>query len=77
MQMTYGVIEIIAGLVLLIFSVYTPVPGDYNVDYSNDFGIFHYTLKMAAYLGAIFVMVRGCDNINQGRKKRQQARLQS
>jgi uncharacterized membrane protein HdeD (DUF308 family) len=70
-QIFYGVVEIVTGLVLMIFAVYTPVPGDFSSDFSNDFNAFHYTIKLTAYLGATFVMVRGCDTIKQGWQKRQ------
>ena len=76
-QILYGTIEVITGLVLIVFAAYTPAQGAFSADFSKDFDVFHYTLNVTAYLGAIFVMVRGCDNIKQGWQKRQSLRLQS
>jgi hypothetical protein len=63
--MFYGVIEIFVGLFLMIISLQVTA-GAFSGDFSSDFDTFHYTVTITTYLGAIFVMVRGCDNIRQG-----------
>ena len=64
-QWFYGLIEIIVGLFLMVLSLQV-TRGSFSSDFSNDFDTFHYAVTITTYLGAIFVMVRGCDNIRQG-----------
>jgi hypothetical protein len=64
-QILYGMVEIATGLFLMALSMEAN-GGAFSNDFSNAFDVFHYTLKVTTYLGAIFVMVRGCDNIKQG-----------
>jgi heme O synthase-like polyprenyltransferase len=64
-QLIYGLIEIIVGLFLMVLSLKV-TGGDFSNDFSNDFDTFHYAVIITTYFGAIFVMVRGLDNIRQG-----------
>jgi hypothetical protein len=66
-QILYGTIEIATGLFLMTLSM-EATGGAFSSGFSSAFDVFHYTLKITTYLGAIFVMVRGCDNIKQGIK---------
>jgi hypothetical protein len=63
--MFYGPIEILVGLFLTVLSLQV-TGGAFSRDFSNDFDTFHYAVTITTYLGAIFVMVQGCDNIRQG-----------
>jgi hypothetical protein len=61
-QILYGVIEIMTGIFLMSLSI--QVTGDFSKDFSpGDFDIVRSTVTKTTYLGAIFVMVRGLDNI--------------
>ena len=64
-QTLYGLIEILVGLFLIVLSLQV-TGGAFTSDFSNDFDTFHYVMTITTYLGAIFVMVRGCDNVRQG-----------
>ena len=74
-QIVYGSIEIVVGLFLMILSLQVTA-GDFSSDFSGgDFDTFHYAVTITIYLGAVFVMVRGCDNIKQGWTARRRAKL--
>jgi hypothetical protein len=65
LQGIYGLIEIIVGLFLMFLSLVVS-GGDFNNDFNKDFDTIRYAVTTTAYLGAIFVIVRGLDNIRQG-----------
>jgi uncharacterized membrane protein (GlpM family) len=66
-QTLYGLLEIAGGF-LLVFLSQKIIGGDFSSkDFSPDFSITVRTVvNIATYLGAIFAMVRGLDNIKQG-----------
>ena len=64
-QLAYGSFEMVVGLFLVVLSLQI-TPGAFSNDFSNDFDTLHYAVTVTTYLGAVFVMVRGCDNIKQG-----------
>lgn len=64
-KIIYGTIEIFTGLFLMLLSM-DATEGSFSSDFSSEFDLFHYTLKATTYLGGIFVIFRGCDNIKQG-----------
>ena len=57
LKFLYGIIEVMAGMYLLYLLIYTTAGG---------FDTLHFTVAITSYLGAIFVMVRGFDNIQSG-----------
>ncbi len=59
----YGVIEIIAGL-LLLYSSFKVTPGSFSRDFSNDFETFRVAVTFTATVGGLFAIVRGLDNID-------------
>jgi hypothetical protein len=73
-KIVYGSIEIVVGLFLMILSLQVTA-GDFSSDFSGDFDTFHYAVKITIYLGAVFGMVRGCDNIEQGWIARRRPKL--
>ena len=40
--------------------------GSFSSDFSNDFDVFRVQIILLQAFGAIFVMIRGLDNIDQG-----------
>jgi len=72
-QIVYGILEIIVGLLLMMVSLQV-TPGAFSSDFSNDFDRVHYAVTVTTYLGAVFVMVRGCDSIRQGWIARRKAK---
>jgi hypothetical protein len=64
-QIVYGSIEIVVGLFLMILSLQVKA-GGFSSGFSSGFDTFRYAVTITTYLGGIFVMVRGCDNIKQG-----------
>jgi hypothetical protein len=64
-QTAYGFLEIVVGLGLLLLSIQL-IGGGFGSGFSNDFQTAQITISATTYLGAIFVMVRGFDNIRQG-----------
>ena len=65
----YGLIELGVGLGLMILSI--NVTGSFDRSFSRDFDVVRATVSWTTYLGAIFVLVRGLDNIwtSLGRRK--------
>ncbi len=59
----YGLIEVVAGLMLL-YSSYKVTPGSFSRDFSNDFETFRVAVTFTATLGGLFAIVRGLDNID-------------
>jgi uncharacterized membrane protein HdeD (DUF308 family) len=72
-QIVYGILEIIVGLLLMMVSLQV-TPGAFSSDLSNDFDRVHYAVTVTTYLSAVFVMVRGCDDIRQGWIARRKAK---
>ena len=64
-QTLYGFIEIATGVWLMILSIKV-TEGSFSRDFSSDFDTVRSTVSTTTYLGAIFVMVRGFDNIKHG-----------
>ncbi len=65
----YGLIEVIVGLYLASFSFATT--GSFSKDFDpRNFDVVHLSVTITTYLGAIFVMVRGFDNIHSGWKSK-------
>ncbi len=66
-KIIYGFIEIIIGLYLasFAFNVTRSFSEEFDAD---DFDVVHLNVVITTYLGAIFVMVRGFDNIHSGWK---------
>lgn len=62
-QRCYGMIEIITGIFLLFLSV--QVSGSFSNDFSSDFDVVRSTVTLMTYLGAIFAVARGLDNVTQ------------
>ena len=68
-KVTYGIIEVVTGLYLIRLAF--QVTGDFSNDFDpKDFDVVHFIVTITTYLGAIFVMVRGFDNIHSGLKAR-------
>ena len=67
-KVVYGFIEVGVGLYLASFSFQSA--GDFSKDFSDDFDVVHLSVVITTYLGSIFVMVRGFDNIHSGWKPR-------
>jgi hypothetical protein len=68
----YGCLEIAIGLALMILSIQLKV-GDFSfvqTTTGNDFQAYETTLAGTTFLGGIFVMVRGFDNVREGRLSR-------
>src|ERR1700722_13643289 len=71
-QIAYGLLEIAVGLFLMMLSLQV-TPGAFSSGFSSGFDPIHYAVTLTTYLGAAFVMVRGCDNIKQGWTARRKA----
>jgi hypothetical protein len=67
-KVCYGLIEILAGLYLLSLSINTTKSGFvFGVSaFGSPFETLHIAVVATSYLGSIFVMVRGFDNILSG-----------
>lgn len=61
-RFSYGVIEVIAAVGLMIISVFHPEPGHLLVSDGSAFGRF--LSAGLAYVAAIYLMVRGLDNMD-------------
>ena len=57
----YGAIEIVVGLSLMVLA--SKVHGTFDSSFSTSFDTVRTTIAVTTYLGAIFAMVRGFDNI--------------
>jgi hypothetical protein len=73
-QIVYGSIENVVGLFLMILSLQVKA-GGFSSGFSSGFDTFRYAVTITTYLGGVFVMVRGCDNIKQGWTARRRAKL--
>jgi hypothetical protein len=62
---TYGAIEIGFGIFVLIYAWHKG-RGEFSSDFSNDFQIYEWQLILLQTFGAIFIIIRGLDNIGQG-----------
>jgi hypothetical protein len=69
-RISYGLSEVAAG----IFGLYQTSSvgrGDFSADFSSsDFRTFQWKVAFFATLGAVYIIVRGLDNISQGWKTR-------
>ncbi|MGI4951182.1 MAG: hypothetical protein ACRYGM_05205 [Janthinobacterium lividum] len=61
----YGVLEVLFALVLL-WSVRNTGKGDFSADFDNDFARFVLSDIVIASGGALYVLIRGLDNVHQG-----------
>jgi hypothetical protein len=64
-RLLYGVTEVLAGLFTLYQSS-TIGRGGFSSGFSDGFQTYRWQLVLISTLGAIYVIVRGLDNIDQG-----------
>lgn len=60
----YGVIEIVAGF-LLLYASFHVAAGGFSKAFGSGFQTFRTTVAFTAVLGGVFAMVRGLDNISE------------
>jgi hypothetical protein len=61
----YGIGEIVFGVAVLWDAAYKG-RGDFNSDFSNDFSHFELSVILIQTFGAVYVLIRGMDNVLQG-----------
>jgi hypothetical protein len=64
-RVIYGAIEIGFGIFVLIYAWHKG-RGGFSSDFNNDFQIYEWQLILLQTFGAIFIIIRGLDNIGQG-----------
>jgi hypothetical protein len=70
----YGVIEVMVGLATLQQAARIG-KGGFSSDFSADFQTFQWKLALLATLAAVYIVVRGLDNIEQGWRNRKTTNL--
>jgi hypothetical protein len=60
----YGSIEVIIGLIAL-WDASGNARGAFSADFSNDFQRYQWTIILLQTAAAIYLTIRGCDNLNQ------------
>jgi hypothetical protein len=61
----YGGIEVVFGLLVLWDST-SKGRGGFSADFSNDFAKFQFSLVIIQTMGAVYILIRGMDNLTQG-----------
>jgi hypothetical protein len=67
-QKVYGLSEIIVGLFIL-YETFPKGRGGFSADFSDDFQKFQSSVVLISVAGAVYIMVRGLDNIFNPRRK--------
>ena len=70
----YGVIEVMVGLVTLGQAAGVG-RGGFSSGFSADFQTFQWKVALLATLGAVYILVRGFDNVEQGWRIRKTTNL--
>jgi hypothetical protein len=64
---TYGAIEIAFG-VFVLWNTWRQGRRGFSADFSSDFDVWNWTIILLQVFGAVYVIIRGLDNIDQGSK---------
>ena len=68
-QKLYGVSEVIAGLFILYHQGYPQGRGAFSSGFDDGFQTFRWNIVLISTVGAVYIMVRGFDNILNPRRK--------
>ena len=66
LKVLYGALEVAFAVYLVELSF--KLSGEFDTEFNSDFDVVHLNVGKAAFIGAVFVMVRGFDNIRLGCK---------